>query len=104
MEKRGDLASGMWKFDKSVSESELVAIAEDWAKDEKFLGIYIRKCSKDQYGLGFVYKYDQEAPTTLDSYDAFVNEYKDRLYKKFGIGLVGWDIANATSIIKGITK
>lgn len=99
MEKQNNLITGLWKFKDSVSLSDLESFAEELAKDEKFKQVYIRKASKDQNGLGIAYLSDIDLDE--NNFDKFMDEMKDKLYRKFGSGLVGWDFANSTTTFKG---
>lgn len=97
-ETRYDIVSGLWKFSDEVKIEELVEIAEEWAKDENYIHLYIRGVSKDQNGIGFAYKLESEDDETRKK---FSDEAKDALYKKFGLKFVGWDYASRTITIKG---
>ena len=101
MEKRNDLVCGLWKFaDSKVSKEEIIALAEEFAQDASYIELYVRKASKDQHGLGFVYKYDGEQT----SYEQFTDSMQDMLLKKFGTGLSGWDISSSCITIKGFSQ
>ncbi len=89
---------GYIKFSsKVVSLEELQSFAQELANDQRFISIYIRKVSKDQFGIGFVS--NVETPTQELS-DIFFDEIKDIAYRKFGTGLVGWDMADSYILIK----
>jgi len=88
---------GLWKFDERVGEKDLIEVANEWAKDEKYVQLYIRKVSKDQNGIGFAYETDG----TKEAHDAYFYSASDGLKRKFGNDLVGWDIAGTTTLIKG---
>lgn len=98
MKKENSLITGIWKFSDSVSKKELTEIAEEWAKEENYINLYIRKVSKDQHGIGFSYKRNEDSK---ESYDKFFNEITDMLKRRFGNDLVGWDLASNTITIKG---
>lgn len=97
MEKKNYI-TGLWKFRDTVPMEELTKVAQEWAQDERYLQLYIRQCSKDQYGIGFMYQYND------DDTHAARHEYGERtsdiLKRKFGNDLAGWDYANPTWIIK----
>lgn len=99
MEFRDDLITGIWKFKETVSEDELASLAEELAKDEKYVQVYIRKVSKDQSGIGVTYNFGKSVKEK--DFDEFMEQSKDMLYKRFGIGLVGWDFSNTTKVFKG---
>lgn len=84
---------GIWKFTNKVTKEELEELATEWAKDENYLSLYIRKCSQDQYGIGFEYKnpLGGDTPDTLHDYR---EQTSDALRRKFGNGLIGWDISS----------
>ncbi len=97
MEKSKSLLIGLWKFREGVPFESLIKMAEKWAQDENYLQVYIRKVSKDQNGIGFVYTHDG----TKDYQDEYFDQTSDQLKREFGNGLVGWDIASTTNLIKG---
>ncbi len=98
MQDRKDLITGLWKFSDKISREDLAKFAEEkLATDENYEQLYVRKCSKDQYGIGFAYKYDG----TSESFDNYGDETKDMLYKNFGAALVGWDLGSSTITVKG---
>ncbi len=90
---------GYWKFrDDKVSLHELEDQAQEWAKDEKYTNLHIRKVSSEQHGIGFTYSSDQE--NTKATHDLFTEEVSDKLKRKFGNGLAGWDISSSYLSIK----
>ena len=88
---------GIWKFHERVGEKDLLEIATEWAKDDKYTQLYIRKVSKDQLGIGFSYQGDG----TKEAQDIYFNTTSDQLKRKFGNDLAGWDIASTSTLIKG---
>lgn len=91
---RPDVVSGMWKFRDTVSEVELTLLAGSWkeAEPDKYLDLHIRKCSKDQIGIGFQYVCgynDQE-------HRKFFERMTDELKRRFGNNFAGWDISQTT--------
>lgn len=89
---------GYLKFSETrVSLDELKAFAEELAQDPKFLSVYIRKVSSDQYGIGFIYDTDTSSKEDADKFNDFI---KDLAMKKFGTGLAGWDMANTYILVK----
>lgn len=92
------LITGMWKFSDKYSKEDLAKYAEEiLSKDENYEQLYVRKCSKDQHGIGVAYRYDG----SKEGFDKYTEETKDKLYKEFGTGLVGWDFGSHTITIKG---
>lgn len=98
MKDRQDLITGLWKFSDKISKEDVAKLGEEFAKDPNYEQLYVRKCSKDQYGLGFTYKYDG----TQKGYNDYSEETKDALYKRFGVALAGWDYGSSTIVIKGM--
>jgi len=97
MEKNKSSIMGIWKFHERVGEKDLLEIATEWAKDDKYTQLYIRKVSKDQLGIGFSYQGDG----TKEAQDIYFNTTSDQLKRKFGNDLAGWDIASTSTLIKG---
>lgn len=81
---------GIWKFSKNTDLAQLQEIAHEWAKDNRYLSIHIRNCSKEQLGIGFEYKPDEATQKVLERY---CEETSDYLKRKTGNGLVGWDFS-----------
>ena len=97
MEKDDNLISGLWKFNDKVGEESLIEVAKEWAIDEKYTQLYVRKTSKDQLGIGFVYARGDGSKKT---YEDYFDATSDALKRKFGNDLAGWDIASSTIVIK----
>ena len=97
MEKRNSLVLGLWKFHQNVGGNNLVELAQEWAKDTKYSQLYVRKVSKDQFGIGFAY----DAGGTSQGQDEYFNITSDKLKRMFGNDLVGWDISSTADLIKG---
>lgn len=91
---------GLWKFSDKISVEELIEVAKKWATEEpRYLQLYIRKCSKDQYGIGFTYKLDGDSEKDR-MHKEYMDPVSDLLKRQFGNDLVGWDISNPAWIIK----
>ena len=90
---------GIWKFHERVGNKDLLEVANEWADDEKYEQLYIRRVSKDQLGIGFSYASDG----SKEAYDEYFNSTTDWLKRKFGNDLVGWDISSASGVhlVKG---
>jgi hypothetical protein len=99
MERQRNIITGLWKFKDSIDIREIEQFANELAQDEHFIHVYIRKASKDQEGLGITYKADNEFEQ--EDFQKFMEDMKDKIYKKFGSGLVGWDFSSSTATIKG---
>lgn len=81
---------GIWKFAMAkVSLNELQTFAEELAKDENYLSVYVRQASQEQWGIGFEYKDGGH----IKAPEGYGEKMKDILYRKFGSALVGWDIS-----------
>lgn len=91
---------GLWKFSDRISTEQLEEVAKKWAaEDPNYLRLYVRKCSKDQFGIGFTYKlpYEESEEGQMKEY---MDPVSDKLKRQFGNDLVGWDIASPVWIIK----
>ena len=97
MEVSKSLVMGLWKFHERVGEHDLIEVANEWSKDEKYINLYIRKVSKDQLGIGFAYA----GEGTKESQDEYFDRTSDQLKRKFGNDMVGWDISSTSTLIKG---
>ena len=86
---------GIWKFHERVGNKDLLEVADEWAKDEKYLQIYVRRVSKDQYGIGFVYDSDG----SKEAQDVYFDQASDWLKRKFGNDLVGWDLSSGDGVM-----
>jgi hypothetical protein len=93
------IITGIWKFKQEIPTADLEAVAKEWVADPKYLQIYVRKVSKDQYGIGFMYD-DRDSDDNEKSYDEFFDRMTDQLKKKFGNALCGWDVSSSTVLIK----
>lgn len=93
------LILGLWKFHERVDNKDLLEVANEWAKDDKYTQLYIRRVSKDQLGIGFAYMSDG----SREAYNKYFDQTTDWLKRKFGNDLVGWDISTAsdTELVKG---
>lgn len=90
---------GYWKFlDKYVTVAQLEEVAKEWAQDESYISLSIRKTSDDQHGIGFEYKHTEGS--NKSSFSRFKEETSDGLRRRFGNGLAGWDISSSYLPIK----
>ncbi|HZZ99446.1 MAG TPA: hypothetical protein VFK07_01920 [Candidatus Paceibacterota bacterium] len=76
----------------------MIEVAKKWAEDPKYLQLYIRKCSKDQHGIGFMYEYSH--PPVQGQHAEYMDPVSDALKRQFGNNLVGWDVGSPTWVIK----
>ncbi len=97
MENKETLILGLWKFHERVGEKDLLEVANEWAKDDNYVQIYIRQVSKDQLGIGFAHKNDG----SREDYRRYFDATSDFLKRKFGNDLVGWDISSTSTLVKG---
>ena len=97
MKNEKNLILGIWKFHERVGNKDLLEVANERAKEDKYKEIYIRKVSKDQLGIGFAY----ESDGTKEIYEEYFNKTSDYLKRKFGNDLVGWDISSSNDLVKG---
>jgi len=87
------LAAGVFKIDSlTAGFPELSKIASEWAKDEGFYSLMVRKVSEENFGIQFVYYKILE-----DEADRPVKQYKKELQEKFGEGFYAWDYNESTS-------
>lgn len=97
MTEMDNIISGQWKFKDIIKVSELLEVAKEWESDPNYIHLYVRRCSKDQYGLGFAYRYNGDK----EEYKKFFDETSDKLKRRFGNDLAGWDISSHTKAVKG---
>lgn len=99
MTKQQELLMGIWKFSDRIPVDELIKLAQEWAeKDKKYLQLYVRRVSKDQFGIGFTY--EAKGQNLKEFHEKYVFDVSDILRRKFGNDLAGWDIASGPYIIK----
>lgn len=88
---KSGIVSGIWKFVDSVGVEILLERAAKWKSEEpeRYAQLYVRRCSRDQLGIVFMYKYDNE-----ESYKKFFYMMTDKLKRKFGNDFVGHDVTS----------
>ncbi len=101
------IVSGMWKFSDSIPIERLVAVARGWsmgADGDQYTDIHVRKCSKDQHGIGFKYKLNLAGAGVPGYWERahknFFHKMTDQLKRMFGNDFVGWDVSSSTWVIK----
>lgn len=79
------LAIGVFKVDyKCAGYPDVRKVAEEWKEQKGFYSLFIRKVSKDNYGIQFVYlSKDPDAPK--------ISMFRHDLERRFGIGLYAVD-------------
>jgi hypothetical protein len=86
---------GIWKFsDKAKDEVE--QLAREWAKEDKYIQLYIAHKEKGQMALGFVYQVD-----SIDDHGDYFYNTSDVLKRRFGNDLLGWDVSTTDQLLKG---
>lgn len=102
---RPNVISGLFKFEITSTRHEddkvviLTNVANDWsATDKKWQRLYVRKCSKTQYGIGF--EYLLEGTDYEKDHKKFFHKMTDQLKREFGNDFVGWDMASPTWMIE----
>ncbi len=82
------VVSGIWKFKDSVSPEVLCELAVGLrdANPGSYGQMFVRRCSRDQLGICFIYKLVDQ------SYDHFFDLLTDLLKKRFGNDFAGWDV------------
>lgn len=97
--KNSNIISGLWKFSHKISEEKLIELAQEWSLNKKYIQLYIRKVSKDQNGIGFMYDIT-DSDNHKQEYDEYFDKTSDTLKRNFGNDLAGWDLSSSTIIIK----
>jgi hypothetical protein len=105
VDERPDLISGLFKFDLSSTIPKeriavvLTSLASDWArKDSNWQRLYVRECSKTQYGIGF--EYALAGPDYEASQRQLLDRMTEKLRRQFGDHFVEWDMGRPTWIIR----
>ena len=78
--------------------SEIEKLAQEWAKEDNYEEIRIRKTSSNQNGIGIVY--NNPRGNDKKAMDDYMEEMSDVLRRRFGNDLAGWDMASSYTIIK----
>ncbi len=99
------IITGMWKFKDSVPVGRLMDLAHSWAESKDgycYTDLHIRKCSTNQYGIGFKYALD---PGISDKewdreHKKFFHKMKAQLRQEFRGEFSGWDVSSSTYIVK----
>ena len=90
---------GLWKFHEKIPQKDLFETATELAKDDRYISLYIRQVSKDQYAIGFSYNV-KDKEDQKKAFDDYKYETSDKLRRKFGNDLVGWDLSSSAIVIK----
>lgn len=87
------LSAGVFKLDfRFAGYPDIKRITSEWAEDSNFTQIIIRKVSKNNLGIHFVYftdNFDYSDKTTP------IMKYKKQLQTQFGEGLYAWDVSES---------
>lgn len=83
---------GQWVLPGAISLNDIEALAKEWADDDRYLSVHVRKTSEGRWALGVEYKnpdgFDQEA------FEKYLDQTKHFFFARFGIEHVGYDLAN----------
>jgi hypothetical protein len=90
-----NVISGTWKFHERISVDSLAEVGRELfqAEPNAYRNMQIRRCSKNQYGISFVYDCGASSHGKA-TYDRFFSRITDQLKRKFGNDFVGWDVTN----------
>ena len=94
--------SGIWKFSDRVSIADLITFAQELIAEgkEKYLHVEVRKCSKDQNGICFLCIPVWNAFESSERLsNRLFEERKDKMYRRFGTGFVGWDVSPEVYVV-----
>ena len=106
---RESVVSGIWKFKafdpeadvpedepRGVELDDLAQVVEQWLREEgdKYLDLFIRKCSADQWGICFQYIFEGSR------HNRYFHKTSDKLKRLFGNDFVGWDLSSPTYMFK----
>lgn len=91
---------GLWKFSDRVSQTELAELASEWSNaDKEYLQLYVRKTSKDQFGIGFMRQVPEDKDPQI-AHKEYLATVSDLLKRQYGNDFVGWDIATKVYVVK----
>ncbi|OGM03233.1 hypothetical protein A2115_02650 [Candidatus Woesebacteria bacterium GWA1_41_8] len=91
-----DIICGIWKFRETVPVEELLKLAEEWRTGpggKSYLSLYVRRCSKNQFGIGFMYQINLEEDELETTRHKFFEKVTDMLKRRYGNNFVGYDIS-----------
>lgn len=97
------IASGVFKLSPDVPFNDLVDFVNDnWSPDKNFLDLSVRRSDGDKK-LGISFKYRHGGSET--DFDRFLDQCVGSLTRAFAKwhikdGLIGWDVASSTTVIK----
>ncbi len=97
MSDREDIISGQFKFKDIVGRARLVEFAKTLKENPHYLFIAVRRTSKDQIAILFLYKTNMRHEVSLDT---FRDEVVPKLKKEFSDNFCGWDLAGTTYLLK----
>jgi hypothetical protein len=91
---------GIWKF--RLPPEELVKLAQEWKsspKGENYTYLHVRQCSRDQFGIEFLYHHGKGGDCNW-YYKQYFAEMTDMLKRRFGNDFAGWDVTDSIHIVK----
>jgi hypothetical protein len=93
--------SGIWKFSDRVPVETIIKVAEEFFGDmpSSYQNLHIRKCSKNQYGISFIYDCGEDVHDRT-VYNRFFSRITDTLKRRFGNDFVGWDVTSDVFIVR----
>lgn len=93
------LASGLFKFSNAVSPAEIMHFldSEGWTADPKFEELFIRECDGHRkFAISFKVRHSGEQK----DYRSFMDLCFGKLTRVFHRNFVGYDVTNATCVVK----
>jgi hypothetical protein len=98
--KSSGVVSGLFRFRTGTQPEEIEKYFENVLDDPGIISLHIRKVSKTQYGVQFVYDINKHEDGLVSSYKDFRKKAVDALYKHFGKKLQSWDFAETHTQLK----
>ena len=75
-------------------------MADDAKEEERYIDLHVRKCSKNQFCIGFKYVLrNGDSDQNPVKYAKFFYGITDTLKREYGNDFVGWDVASETRLI-----
>lgn len=94
-----NLAMGLWKITKTPLQAILDCAQELVNKDHNYLQMCVRKASKDEHAICFIYKLNGNAPVEK-AQSEYIKNTQSFLKSQFGNSLSGHDISSPLFLIK----
>lgn len=83
---------GQWVLPGVIPLREIEAIAQEWADDDKYLSVHVRRTSGDYWALGIEYRNPNGFSEKV--FKTYLDRTKRVLVARFGTQNVGYDLAN----------